>query len=271
MSGDGIALLYFDDSSNKNITGTHQWDRDNDGILIPPSGTSFPGTPAAGEIFWRSDQNQLYRRNDGNTAWEAVTGSGDVAGPASSVDNALVRFDGTTGKAIQQATNNPPTMDDNGRIQGIYTYPPSATDPTANPTPANGDRYYNTNLNEWMFYDGSRSKWLGTSIITMEIGRAGTTPAGGPLRGPGNVVLTPGRGVGVPKCTLIGMAIARSDTDAGSIELAREGSSLGSWSTDAAFVQHDPNVDINAGRLQARVLTVDMDNVVVTMGFRRRA
>jgi len=31
-------------------------------------------------------------------------GSGDVVGPASSTDNAIVRFDGTTGKAVQNST-----------------------------------------------------------------------------------------------------------------------------------------------------------------------
>ena len=39
-------------------------------------------------------------------------GSGDVTGPASSTDNAIVRFDGTTGKVIQ---NSSATIDDNGR------------------------------------------------------------------------------------------------------------------------------------------------------------
>lgn len=41
-------------------------------------------------------------------------GSGDVAGPASSVDNAIVRFDGTTGKIIQDYTSNAPTIADDG-------------------------------------------------------------------------------------------------------------------------------------------------------------
>lgn len=39
------------------------------------------------------------------------SGSGDVTGPASSTDNALVRFDGTTGKIIQNSTG---TLDDSG-------------------------------------------------------------------------------------------------------------------------------------------------------------
>jgi hypothetical protein len=40
-------------------------------------------------------------------------GSGDVTGPASSTDNAITRFNGTTGKTIQ---NSAATLDDNGGI-----------------------------------------------------------------------------------------------------------------------------------------------------------
>lgn len=41
-------------------------------------------------------------------------GSGDVTGPSSSVDNAIVRFDGTTGKIIQDYTSSAPTISDTG-------------------------------------------------------------------------------------------------------------------------------------------------------------
>lgn len=42
------------------------------GKLVPPQGTSFPSTTAAGEMFWRTDEKILYRRNDADTAWEAI-------------------------------------------------------------------------------------------------------------------------------------------------------------------------------------------------------
>jgi hypothetical protein len=46
-----------------------------------------------------------YLTTDGtNTSWATVSGgSGDVVGPASSTDNAIVRFDGTTGKLVQDS------------------------------------------------------------------------------------------------------------------------------------------------------------------------
>lgn len=39
---------------------------------------------------------------------------GDVDGPASSVDNEITRYSGTTGKLIQAYTSNGPTVDDDG-------------------------------------------------------------------------------------------------------------------------------------------------------------
>lgn len=41
-------------------------------------------------------------------------GGGDVTGPAVSVDNGIVRYDGTTGKLVQSYTSNTPTCGDTG-------------------------------------------------------------------------------------------------------------------------------------------------------------
>jgi hypothetical protein len=84
-------------------------------------------------------------------------GSGDVVGPASATDNALVRFDSTTGKLVQ---NSNVTLDDTGVLglpAGVrQTFAPSATnaglnvgsvagDPSA---PSNGDLWYDSTANE---------------------------------------------------------------------------------------------------------------------------
>lgn len=45
----------------------------------------------------------------------ASTSGGDVVGPASSTDNAIARFDGTTGKLLQNGATQP-TIDDSGNI-----------------------------------------------------------------------------------------------------------------------------------------------------------
>lgn len=48
----------------------------------------------------------------------AAGGSGDVVGPASSTDNAVARFDSTTGKLIQNSTV---ICDDSGNLTGVGT------------------------------------------------------------------------------------------------------------------------------------------------------
>jgi hypothetical protein len=67
-----IVQIIIDDSTSKIITGSYEFDRAGGGTLVIPSGSSFPETPAAKELFWRTDEGRLYRRSDANDAWVAV-------------------------------------------------------------------------------------------------------------------------------------------------------------------------------------------------------
>lgn len=61
-----------------------------------------------------STGNVLTKQSDGTYAPEAASSaSGDVVGPASATDNAVARFDTTTGKRIQ---NSSVTIDDSGNV-----------------------------------------------------------------------------------------------------------------------------------------------------------
>jgi hypothetical protein len=82
---------------------------------------------ALGEIAVNTYDGKMYIKKDDGTA-SIVTinagggGSGDVVGPASATDNALARYDSTTGKLIQNSVG---ILDDSGNLTGIN----SITDP----------------------------------------------------------------------------------------------------------------------------------------------
>lgn len=73
---------------------------------------------AAGTVNFRlptsngSNTNVLSTDGSGNTSWVAA-GAGDVVGPGSATDNAVCRYDTTTGKVIQ---NSGVTIDDSANI-----------------------------------------------------------------------------------------------------------------------------------------------------------
>jgi hypothetical protein len=110
-SGDIVGTDKVQELTNKKITGgtadaTHKW--------TPPKETTTNlddlTSRTEGEIAFDSTTKQLKTYN--GTSW--VAGSGDVAGPASSVDNSIARFDGIGGKTLQGYTADTPTASDTG-------------------------------------------------------------------------------------------------------------------------------------------------------------
>ena len=99
-----------------------------------------------------------FRFPDGTTQTTAATTSaGDVVGPASATDNAVARFDTTTGKLIQ---NSVTTIDDTGNASGILSQQFS-----------NGSAV--TVAAGKLWYDGSDGTWnagMGGGNITQQIG-----------------------------------------------------------------------------------------------------
>lgn len=76
--GAPVAFVIVDQSTTRVVQGEYSWDRDNGGIMIPPFGASFPGSPEPGEWFWNTTDDKLYRRNDAGTAWVAMVGDAPV-------------------------------------------------------------------------------------------------------------------------------------------------------------------------------------------------
>ena len=91
------------------------------------------------------------------TASSYITSLGYVTGPASSTDNAIARFDGTSGKIID---NSVVTIDDTGNVSGILSQQFS-----------NGSAV--TLAAGKMWYDGSTGAWnlgMGNGNITQQVG-----------------------------------------------------------------------------------------------------
>ena len=115
-------------SSGANGETVYQYvgDRDPEGNI-----TALPGS-----IYFRIDgtDSNIYQLHSSgptvaNTPWVPIAqGSGDVIGPASSIDNELVIFDGTTGKLIQGGTN----ITSSGGASGILNM--GTTDNSVYPT-----------------------------------------------------------------------------------------------------------------------------------------
>lgn len=83
---------------------------------VDPSAVATAGNP--GDQYIQDGNPVIYVKQDAGTTtnWSPLstaTSSGDVTGPASSTDNAVARFDGTTGKIIQDSGAS---IDDSGNI-----------------------------------------------------------------------------------------------------------------------------------------------------------
>lgn len=85
-----------------------------EGVVSAPIGTIYQRTDGG-----TNTSGYLKESGTGNTGWVAISnasGSGDVTGPASATDEALARFDSTTGKVIQ---NSVITATDAGIVAGV--------------------------------------------------------------------------------------------------------------------------------------------------------
>jgi len=90
-------------------------------IAINKGGTGQTTASAAFDALVPSqtgNSGKYLTTNGTTTSWGTVSGSGDFVGPGSSTDNAVVRFDGTTGKLGQ---NSLLIIDDNGSMSNTLS------------------------------------------------------------------------------------------------------------------------------------------------------
>lgn len=74
-----------------------------------PEGAAASTPPAGVVALYAKSDGKLYSKDDAGTETElgaSGSGSGDVVGPASSVDSEIALFDSTTGKLLKRATGS---------------------------------------------------------------------------------------------------------------------------------------------------------------------
>jgi len=99
FSGSDVKIL----KANLDLNGTAKV---MSGALNP---SATPVSAPRGSIYLRTDNGTVYVKGDAgsSTNWTLMAaggaGTGDVVGPATATDNAVVRYDGTTGESIQDS------------------------------------------------------------------------------------------------------------------------------------------------------------------------
>jgi trimeric autotransporter adhesin len=110
--------------------------------------------------------------NSSTSKWvNSNAGTGDVVGPASSTDNALVRFDGTTGKTIQNGTV---TQDDNGTLAAVNGLSFN-TSPTSAPTTAGSVFWDSGDGTPSVVLNANTSLQLGQESVALVYNGTGST------------------------------------------------------------------------------------------------
>ena len=114
-SGDLIGIKNITNSGNINTTGNHLLSNG----YIQISDIAAPANPLNGQgrIYKKTgDDGLFWKPNSVGLEVDLTATGGDVFGPGSATDNAIARFDTTTGKLIQ---NSLVLLDDSGNLTGI--------------------------------------------------------------------------------------------------------------------------------------------------------
>ena len=154
-----------------------------------PSAANLTSSASGAELALNYTDGKLYFKNNSGVVTllaSAAGASGDVVGPASATDNAVARFDLTTGKLIQ---NSVVIIGDTGDVTGVGALSASGNVTLSGGT-ANGVTYLNGSK---VLTSGSALTFDGTNFTTPRVLFGGSTlpAAGNPsiaLRSSDNVV-----------------------------------------------------------------------------------
>jgi len=168
--------------------------------------------------------------------------TGNLNGPVTgSAAGKILRLTDTTGRYTEAAGN--------------VIHDPAAVDPAGGSA---GDMYYNTTLEMWMAYDGTRGKWLSMEGDTFQVGQSGNVPVGTYFKGVAGKTLSASLGYTAPyNGTVVSMTFSKATTNNSDLELMATGVQIGATTTGAVTSGFDNSVDADFS--QGAILAVRND------------
>ena len=141
------------------------------------------------------------------------------------------------------------------QVNGPKHYASATTDPTI-PTPADGDRYYNTTIDMEMRYDSTRAKWLSVEAVMLDVSDQGALTSGSYFQ-VGTLRMSATRGFpALYNGTVVGLGYTRSDSDAASFAVTEGGTTISSVASTATTGK---DITLNDNCSQDGVLAVRND------------
>jgi hypothetical protein len=130
-----------------------------------------------GELAVNLADKKLFTKDGSGTVIQlgGGSGTGDVVGPTSSIDNAIARFDSTTGKLIQ---NSQVTIDDNGNTANVNSLTFDTT-PATLPTTQGSMFWDSGNLTPTVVLNANTDLQLGQENIALVYNGTGSTITAG--------------------------------------------------------------------------------------------
>jgi hypothetical protein len=138
-------------------------------LPIANGGTGDGATPTAGAVAYGNGTayaftsvgtaGQVLTSNGAGAPTWTTNGNGDVSGPGSATDNAIARFDGTTGKLIQ---NSGITIDDSANLAGARSVQFSGSIPASTPI---GTMWFDSSSDTLNFKQNNITQQIGEEIF----------------------------------------------------------------------------------------------------------
>jgi hypothetical protein len=235
VSSSGVGIGTTSPSSSLDIA---------DGYVLIPELADAPATPPAakGALYASGSDSHIYWKSDAGQVFDLTqTGTG-----SSSDELAKVSANDTTagylnGKLVagtnitfnERNNGGNETLEISASIGGRTDSGTSATDPGG---AVEGDKYYNTDLEMEMRYDGLRSKWLSVETSNIAFGKSGNGAAGAYFDGPDGIAFSSTEGFAtLHSGTVVAIGYTRTDNDAAVFQVTADGNEIAFISSSAVL------------------------------------